>query len=87
MKAIVGSVMITCCLVGCSELKVIGDATIRELRADAIAVNWSKTEGTHQENKVPLEQVASVKVKSFSSFRKQKVKNAPVKGLWEQSGS
>lgn len=93
MRAIVGAV-ITFCLAGCSELQVIGDAAMRELRADAVAVNWKTTErsqvGTELSQVVKDgrgEQVASVKVKKFSAFRMQKAKKAPVKGLWEQQGS
>ena len=59
-------------------MRVIGNAAMRELRADAVVVNWSIAEPDLPE---------PVKVKTFSSFRGAKMaKKEPVKGLWEKHG-
>jgi hypothetical protein len=78
------------CLSGCSELRVIGSAAMRELHADAMPVNWKKTtpERTYTAKRdAGMVVVASNKIKSFSSFRSAPVDGKrPVKGLWEQHG-
>jgi len=91
MRVIFGFAIIVFCLSGCSEMKVIGNAAMRELRADAVSVNWNKTVAI---NKTPmaqtqaLVQTASAKEKTFSAFRKNPTnKRTQMKGLWEQQGS
>lgn len=75
--------LLSFCLTGCSEMRVIGSAALRELRADAVAVNWSKTAPAAVE-------VAKTeaKVKSFSGFRRTQLANkTQTRGLWEKRGS
>jgi hypothetical protein len=78
------------CLTGCSELRVIGAAAMRELHAEAIPVNWETTppaERTIIAKRQPDKIVYSAKSKSFSSFRSAQIeRKRPVKGLWEQHG-
>ncbi len=41
MKRIIFSIMAILVLSGCSELRIIGQAAVRELKAEAINVEWS----------------------------------------------
>lgn len=76
-------VLLSFCLTGCSEMQVIGSAALRELRADAVAVNWSRTVPAAIEVAKP-----EARVKSFSAFRRTQLANkAQTKGLWEKHGS
>lgn len=76
-------VLLSFCLTGCSEMRVIGNAAMRELRADAVAVNWSKTVPAAMEVAK-----SEVKVRSFSAFRRTQLANkTQTKGLWEKHGS
>jgi len=87
MKKTLGIILMIFCLTGCSEMRVIGSAAMRELHADAIPVNWTKTEPQQVRvaKKDNLVRVADLKVKSFSSFRSSpSASKKPVKGLWEQ---
>jgi len=91
MRVTIGLIMIIFCLTGCSEMRVIGDAAMREMRADAISTNWSKTDSNIRVNtEKPKEQkqyVAS-REKTFSTFSKgQTDRRIPAKGLWERHGS
>lgn len=89
MKRLLGLMIMMLCLTGCSELRVIGSAAMRELHAEAIPVNWNKTtpERVIRNNRDAEMVVASNKIKSFSSFRSaQTDRKRPVKGLWEQHG-
>lgn len=80
-------IMISICLTGCSEMRVIGNAAMREFRADAVAVNWSKDrQGAINSDKLAL--IAPAKERSFSSYRGARMaKKAPIKGLWEKRRS
>jgi hypothetical protein len=83
MKPTYWIVLLSFCLTGCSEMRVIGSAAMRELRADAVAVNWTKTVTAAMDVAKP-----EAKVKSFSAFRKTQLANkTQTKGLWEKHGS
>lgn len=89
MRHILGIILMMLCLTGCSELRVIGSAALRELQADAIPVNWAKStpNRTVIEKREPDKIVVSARAKTFSSFRSTQVeRKRPVKGLWEQHG-
>lgn len=89
MRLQMSIVLALICLTGCSELRVIGAAAMRELRAEAVPVNWNKSvpERPSFRSDEPLVMVADGKVRSFSSFRSSsKGLKRPVKGLWEQHG-
>lgn len=76
-------VLLSFCLTGCSEMRVIGSAALRELRADAVAVNWTKTVPAAIEVAKP-----EAKVRTFSAFRSSQLPNkTQTKGLWEKHGS
>jgi len=87
MRVIFGFTIIVFCLSGCSEMNVIGNAAMRELRADGVSVNWNKTvadKETLMAQNQALMRTASAKEKTFSSFRKNPTsKTTQVKGLWE----
>ena len=88
MRSTLWIIMISFCLTGCSEMRIIGNAAMRELQADAVVVNWNKTVTTGAKDVVEPEPVKSAKVKSFSSYRKNHLaKTMPTKGLWERKGS
>lgn len=83
MRSTFWILLLSFCLTGCSEMRVIGSAALRELRADAVAVNWSKTEPAAREVAK-----SEAKVKSFSAFRKTQLANkTQTRGLWEKHGS
>lgn len=89
MKLSLWMIMMMSCLTGCSELRVIGSAAMRELHAEAIPVNWNKSmpERTAVDRRGTEIVLADVKVKSFSTFRSSPMAaKRPVKGLWEQRG-
>lgn len=89
MKRLLGILITMLCLTGCSELRVIGSAAMRELHAEAMPVNWNKStpERTSIAKRDAEMVVASNKIKSFSSFRSAPTdRRKPVKGLWEQHG-
>lgn len=83
-----GLIILILCLTGCGEFGVIGAAAMRELRADAIAVNWRCDEGRKVEKRNEpsvTKKPSSNKGKDFSSFRHdQSGLKKPLKGLWEQ---
>ena len=91
MKVIFLFISIVFCLSGCSEMKVIGNAAMRELRADAVSVNWDRTvavKKTPTAQAQALLQTASAKDKTFSAFRKNPTSTkTQMKGLWEKRGS
>jgi len=62
---------------------------MRELRAEAVPVNWNKSvpeRPSIKRDEQPVV-VADNKARSFSSFRiSPKGLKRPVKGLWEQHG-
>lgn len=90
MKRYLAVVFMVICLTGCSELRVIGSAAIREIQAEALPVNWgtAKTSHVSADRKEVNKMAAAVKVKSFSSFRSSPLAmKKPVKGLWEKHGS
>ena len=90
MKVIYLFILIVFCLTGCSEMKVIGKAAMRELRADAVGVNWDKTVAVKKAptaQALALLQTQPAKVKTFSAYRKNPSSTkTQIKGLWEQHG-
>ena len=87
MRSTLWIIMISFCLAGCSEMRIIGNAAVRELRAESVAVNWNIAAPGAMVVAEP-DLLATAKVKSFSSFRRtQTAKKTPVKGLWEKHGS
>ena len=90
MKVIAIFIMIVFCLTGCSEMKVIGNAAMRELRADAVGVKWDKTvevKKTPTAQALALLQTTPARKQTFSSFRKDPTSTkTQKKGLWEQHG-
>lgn len=91
MRYFLGMMMLLLCMNGCSEMRIIGVAAIRELRADAVSVNWQKSESgevTLEQGSSRVEYVAAVRERTFSSFRHSHLSmNRPLKGLWEQRGA
>jgi len=91
MRISIGFVIVICCLTGCSEMRVIGSAAMRELRADAVSVNWSAAEPDKKasaERSKDQKIYVAAKAKTFSSIRRGPTdRKKPVKGLWEQHGS
>lgn len=83
------SIIITACLfllTGCAELRTIGSAAIQELHADAVAVNWSKSQRIENVEKRRVVMAANTlrKPANFSSFSRTQVSMLkPVKGKWE----
>jgi hypothetical protein len=69
-------------LTGCSELHAIGNATIRELRADVINVEQNTYAVVEQVREVPVEP----RIVMASVYKPQSAKdNKPRrKGLWEK---
>lgn len=91
MKLISILIMIVFCLSGCCEMKVIGNAAMRELRADAVRVNWDKTVEVKM---IPTAQAQALlqtkpaKERNFSAFRKNPTSTKiQAKGLWEKRRS
>lgn len=87
-KMIMGATLLLC---GCSEMRTIGAAAMRELRADAVPVNWKKTVEQPRVNQG--EHYASSRFEParplyFSTYRtnlaSSKTAKPAVKGLWEQ---
>jgi len=75
------------CINGCSELRIIGDAAMRELHAEAITVNWisKKSKEVEKRNETFIDQrLSSGKGRNFSSFRPDHPELKSTKGLWEQ---
>jgi len=91
MRVTIGCIIIIYCLTGCSEMRVIGNAAVRELRADAVSVNWKTSQPDKQASEEGAKEharYAAVKVKTFSSIRRGSTdKRKQVKGLWEGHGS
>jgi len=76
------------CINGCSELRIIGDAAMREIRAEAITVNWisEKSNEVEKRNETFInQQLPSGNGRNFSSFRPDHPElKKSTKGLWEQ---
>lgn len=88
MRTKIEFIIIMLCLTGCSEMRIIGNAAVRELSANAVSLNWNKTAADPAEKSgrgKALEPLAVAEEKSFSSFRKSTVnQKKQTKGLWEQ---
>lgn len=88
MGYFLGIIMLLVCLTGCGEFRIISDAALRELRADAITVNWVCDESRQVEKRNEefiSKQLSPGKGSNFSSFRyDHSGPKKPIKGLWEQ---
>lgn len=88
MRTKIEFIIIMLCLTGCSEMRIIGNAAVRELSANAVSLNWNKTAADPAEKSgrgKGVETPAVAEEKSFSSFRKNTInKKTQTKGLWEQ---
>lgn len=86
-KIMIGATLLLC---GCSEMRIIGAAAMRELEADAMPVKWAKTaeaKNTHHDGRYASRKVAPVRPMYFSSYRSNMASSKPaVKGLWERGG-
>lgn len=83
-----GFMILMICINGCSEFRMIGDAAMREFRADAITVNWIRedTRQVEKRNEPFIDhQSSTTRESTFSTFRdSQQTVKKPQKGLWEQ---
>lgn len=84
-KIMIGATLLLC---GCSEMRVIGAAAMRELRSEAIPVNWEKTavsKNFHHKEEYAGHKVVPVRPMYFSTYRSNMASSkAAVKGLWER---
>lgn len=86
MRPILWIALMSICLTGCSEMRVMGNAALRELHAEYVPVDRNR------EAVVPVAsksvRFATAKVRTFSSFRSVKMADkVEIKGLWEHHGS
>lgn len=87
MRYFLWFMMLVCSLTGCGELRVLGDAALRELRSEAITVNWISDESRKVEksNEPFVNRHLTSRRNEFSSFRPDPSESKkPQKGLWEQ---
>lgn len=91
MKRALGIILLLYCLNGCSDLRVIGAAAMREFHAEGVSVRKNKAEtvqAVNVDNRAELKTIPADKSKSFSSFphAHHDAKN-PERGLWEKTDS
>jgi hypothetical protein len=86
MRRLLVMAILGICLNGCSELRIIGNAAVRELQCEAISVEWK----AYHEVPIEIERPRDKRIlmakaeRKFSPFRNTNSEGRlPKKGLWE----